>query len=117
MNDFVTKKWNVVDSIIYKVETALLQIKNGWKDSKEELPDPEEMIDAATEQLRQENEQLKSKMYYPGHLIIEDELYLCPDCREPIEPEQIKKFCPECGKRIILQDHKYATSHISRSKE
>lgn len=100
MNDFANKKWNVFDSIIYKVETAFLQIKNGWKDSKEELPDTEEMIVAATKQLRQENEQLKRKLY-PGYIVVEDDRYFCPDCGEPIELEQLKKFCPECGKRIL----------------
>lgn len=111
MNNIAIKKWNLLDTIIYKVETCMNQIRKGIKESKEDIPDPEEMIVAATEQLQQENDQLKKK-FYPGEIIVESDGYYCPDCHEQLSQELIKKkFCPECGKRIVLQKNIYATSH------
>lgn len=104
----IAARWNALDSFIYKIESGVTRLLNAVKDGQEELPDPEEMILAATEQLQQENEQLKKKTY-PGKIIVENDGYYCPDCHERLS--QIKKFCPECGKRIVLQKDLYATSH------
>lgn len=107
----IAAKWNLLDAIIYKIESAVIKLSNAVRESKDELPDPEEMILAATEQLQRENEQLK-KRFYPGEIIVESDCYYCPDCHEQLSQELIKKkFCPECGKRIILQKNIYATSH------
>ncbi len=107
-------RWNALDSIIYKIESGAAKLSAAVKESKDELPDPEEMIAAATEQLQYENEKLKKKEY-PGILIKENNHYYCPDCRELISSELIeqkKKYCPGCGKRIIvLTVSKYATPH------
>ncbi len=102
MNNIYVKKWNVLDSIIYKAENCISKLKNDIADSRAATPDPEEIIEAATEQLQHENQQLKKRMY-PKYIIVEDEHYFCPDCHEELDAKLIKKkFCPECGKRIVL---------------
>lgn len=107
----IAAKWNLLDTIIYKIESAILKLSNAVKESRDGLPDAEEMITAATEQLQAENEKLKKKEY-PGEIIEENDGYYCPNCHEQLSQELIKKkFCPECGKRIVLQKNIYATSH------
>lgn len=109
----IAAKWNLLDTIIYKTESAVMKLSNAVRESKDELPDPEEMITAATEQLQAENNLLKKKEY-PGILKYENGQYYCPDCHELISREMItqrKKYCPECGRRIVLQKNLYATSH------
>ena len=110
----IAVKWNVLDSFIYKIEINIAKLFNAAKESKKDLPDPEEMIAAATEQLQHENEKLKKKEY-PGILIKKNNHYYCPDCHELISSElveQKKKYCPGCGKRIIVSTvSKYATSN------
>lgn len=111
MNNIFVNKWNMLDTLIYKVESCMAQLKLGLKDNKDEFPDPEEIIEAATEQLRHENDELRRKQY-PGKIRKEGNQYFCPDCNAPLSPELIrKKFCPECGKRIVLQKNLYVTSH------
>lgn len=111
MNNILIKNWNMLDTFIYKVEKCISQIKNKLKNSQDEIPDPEEMIEAATERLQQENEQLKKKQY-PGRIIMKGNNYYCPDCYEHLSQDMIKKkFCSECGKRIVLEKNLYATSH------
>lgn len=98
----IAARWNVLDSFICKIESRIDRLSNAVKESKDEIPDPEEIIAAATEQLQQENEQLKKRLY-PGKIIAEGNSYYCPDCHEQLSTELIKKkFCPECGKRIVL---------------
>lgn len=110
-NNLVLKKWNILDTFIYKFEKLMSEIRKGLYDSKEDIPDPEEIIAAATEQLQHENEALKKRIY-PGNIIVEGDHYYCPVCHEELSPILIKKkFCPECGKRIVLQDNIYAASH------
>ena len=41
-------KWNIIDSAIFSTEQFISKLVTGVKDSKDELPDPEEMIQAAT---------------------------------------------------------------------
>lgn len=100
----IAVKWNVLDSLILKIESGVAKLSDAVKIGRKDLPDPEEMIAAATEQLQHENEKLKEKEY-PGILVNKNDLYYCPDCHELISAdmiEQKKKYCPECGKRIIL---------------
>lgn len=110
----IAVRWNALDSIIYKIESGAAKLADAVKESRDELPDPEEMIQAATKQLQIENELLK-KREYPSILKYEDGSYYCPDCHELISRELIdqkKKYCPECGKRITLStSYAYATSH------
>lgn len=97
----VTGKWNVFDIMIHRAEMCIERIKKEVNDSKDEVPEPEVMIKAATEYLQKENKQLKDRLY-PEKLIIKYGNYYCPECHEQLLPATVKKFCPECGKRIIL---------------
>lgn len=105
----VSKKWTLLDKCIYYIETKIKGIAANTAE-----PDVETMIQAKTEHLQHENELLKKKQY-PGILKKDsNNQYFCPDCHEQIETafiEQKKKFCPECGKRIIIPVKIYATSH------
>ena len=67
MTNYIAE-WNIFDSMIYKAENIVTKITSGIKDSKDELPDAEEMITAATAQLQQENNELK-EIRMPGKLI------------------------------------------------
>ena len=105
MTNYIAE-WNIFDSMIYKAENIVTKITSGIKDSKDELPDAEEMITAATAQLQQENNELK-EIRMPGKLIKHGENYACPDCgREISKPDIIQqeiRYCSGCGKRIVLQ--------------
>jgi DNA-directed RNA polymerase subunit RPC12/RpoP len=92
----IITKWNMVDTIIFKLENLI-------KDSRDELPDTEEMINAATEELRRENDELKS-FRMPGKLVPKGGSYACPNCgREAGQViEDDVRYCPGCGKRIVL---------------
>lgn len=108
-------KWNFIDSFIYKVESIFSRLSNDIKENEEKLPEPEEMIEAATKHLQQENEQLKRKEY-PGVLKDKEGIYYCPDCQTEISSLLIEtyhvKYCPECGKRIMMPiSCPYVTSH------
>ena len=99
-------KWNIIDSAIFSTEQFISKLVTGIKDSKDELPDPEEMIEAATKELQAENDELK-QYRLPGHLIEVGDSYVCPVCkREVSDIESLKnneiKYCNGCGKRIIL---------------
>lgn len=99
-------KWNIIDSAIFSTEQFISKLVTGIKDSKDELPDPEEMIEAATKELQAENDELK-QYRLPGHLIEIGDSYVCPVCkREVSDIESLKnneiKYCNGCGKRIIL---------------
>ena len=104
MTNYIAE-WNIFDSMIYKAENIVTKITSGIKDSKDELPDAEEMITAATAQLQQENNELK-EIRMPGKLIKHGENYACPDCgREITKPyiiQQEIRFCAGCVKRIVL---------------
>lgn len=99
-------KWNVIDSIIFFIENLISKTANEIKDVKEDLPDPEEMIAAATKELQEENEELK-QYRIPGSLIEQDGSYACPVCRKEISDidglrNNKIKYCNNCGKRIVL---------------
>lgn len=99
-------KWNAIDSIILSVENLISKTANEIKDVKEDLPDPEEMIAAATKELQDENEELK-RYRIPGSLIEQDGIYMCPVCKKKISDidglrDNKIKYCNNCGKRIIL---------------
>ena len=105
-NTGIVTKWNILDSAIFSTEQFISKLVTGVKDSKDELPDPEEMIEAATKELQAENDELK-QYRLPGHLIEIGDSYVCPVCkREVSDIEKIKnnetKYCNGCGKRIIL---------------
>ena len=104
MTNYIAE-WNIFDSMIYKAENIVTTITSGIKDSKDELPDAEEMITATTAQLQQENNELK-EIRMIGKLIKHGENYACPDCsREITKPDIIQqeiRFCAGCGKRIVL---------------
>ena len=93
-----TANWNILDSIIFFVEGKIGRVKAAVKDSNDEDPDVELMIQAETEHLRAENETLK-KRETPAYLIEEEGEYLCPECRKEIV--DIVKYCPNCGHRVM----------------
>lgn len=101
-------KWNAVDTIIFSIEKLISKVADEVKEAKDELPVPEEMIAAATKELKEENEELR-QYRIPGYLIEHDRAYECPACGREISPEEIEglksktvKYCNNCGKRIIL---------------
>lgn len=96
-------KWNLLDKLIYKIEILLSQLFHYIKENKE-MPDPEEMILAATQHLQEENDKLK-EYRVPETVIFCNEKYQCPKCKKVIYTELIEhykvKHCPECGKRFF----------------
>ena len=105
MDSILVKNWNMIDSLIYKTEGFISAARIKWADQKMEEPDPEEMIEAATAQLRRENAELK-KFQYPAHLVSIGDKYYCPHCKIQISKQLIEQYrikcCIECGKRLIL---------------
>ena len=103
MNNTIMTKWNILDSMIYKVESTLLNIAVFAKENRDELPDPELMILAATESLQKENDELKSYRI-PGKLIKNGDNYMCPSCSRVVFDVMEKdiRYCSGCGKRIML---------------
>lgn len=95
--------WNYLDKLIYKVEILIKKVIIYIKDNKE-MPEPEEMIIAATKHLQEENEML-SDYRIPEKVIIRAGGYHCPKCKEILDNELFDKykirFCPECGKKLI----------------
>lgn len=87
--------WNRLDSFIYFCESKIRDI---IADKKEDEPDVEIMIQAATEHLRKANEDLKRREV-PAYLIEEGGRYICPKCR--IEITDTIKYCPNCGHRVM----------------
>lgn len=99
--------FNIIDKVIYFIETAASRIAISIHNEK--IPDPEEMILAATEHLQAENEKLKD-FRIPEKIIYNKETgtYICPKCgkshvQELIEVYKIK-YCAECGKRFFQPD-------------
>lgn len=87
--------WNKIDSFIFLCES---KIKSIIDEQKEDEPDVELMIQAETEYLRSENENLK-KREIPIYLIEEGKQYFCPKCRTAIVGNV--KYCPNCGHRVM----------------
>lgn len=101
----IAARWNALDSFIYKIESGVTGVLNAVKEEKEELPDPEEMIAAATKQLKEENDVLK-QLQFPGKILFIEGKYYCPHCKNEIARELIDdyqaKYCIGCGKRITI---------------
>ena len=95
--------WNILDKVIYKIEVFINKAVLYMKDNKE-MPEPEEIILAATKHLQEENEQLK-EYRVPGRVIVREDKYMCPKCKEVIDNKLLEKYkvkhCPECGKRLF----------------
>ena len=94
-----TANWNMLDSIIFSLEGKLGRVASTVKDSKDEDPNVELLIQAETEHLRAENESLK-KREHPLYLIEEDGQILCPKCKTQHSDPDIK-YCSYCGHRVI----------------
>lgn len=59
----ISTKWNIMDSFFSVMENNAAKLISEIRESKEELPDPEEMIEAETKYLRAENEKLKALQF------------------------------------------------------
>lgn len=95
--------WNLLDSIIFFCENKLHQVREAVRDSKEAEPDVELMIQAETEYLRTENENLK-KREIPVYMIEEDGTCFCPKCRNKLSPQV--RYCANCGHRVMCFDER-----------
>lgn len=95
----ISKHWNRIDTLIYKIEKIISSLIDHWKESGDTEPDIEEIIAAETQHLRTENEEYK-KMRYPLDLIVRDGNTYCPECDTKIPEEYQGKCCFECGQRI-----------------
>lgn len=92
-------KWNKIDSVIFFCESRLKGLKQAITESAEADPDPEEMIRAETEHLKNENERLK-KREIPLYLIEDGKQFFCPKCQTQV-PDPMNRYCSNCGNRII----------------
>lgn len=93
--------WNVIDSVIYFIENILSKLIDKVRESKDKLPEPEEMIEAATRELQEEKEELL-QYRIPGQMIKLDGHYACPKCKTMLPDSLDYKYCPECGKRVVV---------------
>lgn len=89
--------WNWLDSFIFFCESRIKNII--WK-QKEDEPDVELMIQAETEHLRSENENLKRREI-PLYLTEEGDKLFCPKCKAEIVG--IAKYCSNCGHRVMRE--------------
>lgn len=105
--------WNKLDSFIFFFESRIKNIIGG---QKEDEPDVELMIQAETEHLRSENEDLKRREI-PIYLIEEDNKFFCPKCG--IKIVDTVKYCPNCGHRVIRNSyyHMGKDEHTGMSKD
>lgn len=92
-------KWNKIDSVIFFCESKLKDLKQAITESAETDPDPEVMILAETEHLRNENKKLK-KREIPLYLIEDGEQYFCPKCQTQVH-DSGQRYCSNCGHRVI----------------
>lgn len=95
----ISPKWNVVDTIIYRIEKMIKTIIDQWKESKDPEPDVEEIIAAETQHLKEENEEYK-KMLYPADVVILEDKTYCPRCNVEIPKTFDGKCCSDCGQRL-----------------
>ena len=95
----VSKHWNRVDTLIYKVEKLINNLIDQWKEAKEPEPDIDEILAAETQYLKSENEKYK-QMLFPEELLVRDGKRYCPECETEIPEEYTGKCCFECGQRI-----------------
>ena len=93
--------WNIIDSIIYFTENVLSKLIDKVRESKDKLPEPEEMIEAAIRELQEEKEELL-QYRIPGQMIKLDGHYACPKCKTMLPDSLNYKYCPECGKRVVV---------------
>lgn len=93
------EKWNKLDSIIYFFESKIGALRNLACNDEESEPDVEMMIQAETEHLRNENENLK-KREIPVRLVEEGGMFFCPKCRNQLSDSDVK-YCANCGHRVV----------------
>lgn len=91
--------WNIVDRMIYAVESAGKSLQESIKSSSLKEPDVETMIAVETDYLRRENENLK-KREIPLYLSGEEGHIICPKCKTQL-PDPDIKYCSNCGQRVI----------------
>ena len=91
--------WNIIDRLIYAVESAWKSLLEGISSSSLKEPDAETMIAVETDYLRRENENLK-KREIPLYLIEEERHIICPKCKAQLSDPDIK-YCAGCGQRVI----------------
>ncbi len=102
-------EWNPLDTIFYKLDTAVAKGKELFFP---EEPDVESIIEIETNYLMEENGRLK-ELGYPKPVFKNcGGNYSCPKCKTEIDAalmEQYRiKHCPECGQRIFLNKYRKA---------
>lgn len=103
-------KWNIVDRVIYALESAGKSLQESIKSSSLKEPDVETMIAVETDYLRRENENLK-KREIPLYLSGEEGHIICPKCKTQL-PDPDIKYCSNCGQRVI----RHITNNLEKER-
>lgn len=100
IDESMMSKFNPIDLFMYRVDRVINEIKVGISDIKDQKqPEPEEVIEVAIKELKEENDNLK-KRDFPQKVVIKDNLYLCPACSSKLKKSDVGFFCKKCGQRI-----------------
>ena len=96
---FSTKRWTLLDEGIKKTELLIGKVVESIDASKDEAPDVETMIDAATRQLRSVNARLMRRDFPQTAKKDGEGKYYCPSCGAEL-PRHSSAYCDACGQRI-----------------
>ena len=100
IDDSLMTKFNIVDRFMYRIDGLFDEIKTATQELRESSKaNPQEMIEAATNHLEEENKQLKNREY-PVKAIVKDDKYFCPKCEYEIIKSDVGFYCKNCGQKI-----------------
>lgn len=100
IDESMMSKFNFLDMFMYKIDGFINGVKEAVSDIKDQKqPEPEEVIEVAIKELKEENENLK-KRDFPQRVVIKDNLFLCPACSSELKKSDVGFFCKKCGQRI-----------------
>lgn len=93
-----TRGWNLIDKLMMLIDKTIGEVSEVTAELKASKKiSSEEIIEAATKHLTEENEKLK-KRDYPRKAVYKDKKYFCPSCEQ--ELYEIGHFCKNCGQKI-----------------